>query len=107
MPSQPCTSKNLLSSAKFSYGHSFGGPIPLPAPAERALQTRPDEIKARFLSEPSLLLQIARLGGKAGEGVSLSRCLKRIHSTAPPESCIRGKPLVVFRRAIRAMCLST
>jgi hypothetical protein len=37
-----------------------------------------DNIKARVLSEPSLLLQIARLGGKAGEGVSRSRCLKRV-----------------------------
>jgi hypothetical protein len=103
MPSQPRLSKNLLSSANFSYGHSFEGPIPLPAPAEPARQTRPDETKARVLSEPSLLLQIARLGGKAGEDVSPSRGLKRVHSTAPPELCIRGKPVVVFRRAIRAM----
>ena len=62
-----------------------------------------DNIKARVLSEPSLLLQIARLGGKAEEGVSLSRYLKRVHSTAPPEQCLRGKTLVVFMGAIRAM----
>jgi hypothetical protein len=60
-------------------------------------------IKARVLSEPSLLLQITRLGGKAKEGVSLSRYLKRVHSTAPQEQCLRGKTLFVFRGAIRAM----
>ena len=55
-----------------------------------------DNIKARVLSEPGLLLQIAKMGGKAGEDVSLSRSLKRFHSTAPPEQCIRGTTLVVF-----------
>jgi hypothetical protein len=99
---KPYTSKNRLYSTTFSFEHSLGDPIPLPATAETTGQTRPassdspgsvfsgqNKGPTPFGAEPSLRLS---RGGRS------SRCLKHGDHTAPCTSADQGRTLVLCRK---------